>query len=134
MSSENQPLSKRRKIVNTLIIVLSLIFLLALVSFVRDFLFLNKQGFLEPSGRHHENFQVQDVERWMTFAFLNRIFGLPPEYLKEELEITNKHYPNLTIKSWAKEKNVDPREMTEQVKKFIEDFKKETPPPAVNSI
>jgi hypothetical protein len=38
---------------------------------------------------------------------VNKIFNLPPEFLKESLYITNAKYPNLTIDAAAKEQRIE---------------------------
>ncbi len=40
---------------------------------------------------------------WMTFDYLNKIFNLPPDYLKTSLNITDARYPFLTVNGLARE-------------------------------
>jgi hypothetical protein len=64
----------------------------------------------------------------MTFDFLDKSFGLPPDYLKKGLGITDKKYPNITIDSWAKNTQENPGAMLEKTKKLIQDFENPAPP------
>jgi heme/copper-type cytochrome/quinol oxidase subunit 2 len=45
---------------------------------------------------------ASDVRVWMTFDYINKLFGLPPDYLRQQLQITNLHYPRLSLSSYAK--------------------------------
>lgn len=42
------------------------------------------------------------IQEWMTFSYLNRVFGLPAGYLQTQLTISNPTYPNLTLQKAAK--------------------------------
>jgi hypothetical protein len=37
------------------------------------------------------------IRPWMTFDYVNHLFGLPQEYLKGALGVTDTRYPHLTI-------------------------------------
>ena len=43
--------------------------------------------------------EVGVIRPWMTFDYINRIFGLPKDYLKDQLQISDPHYPNSTLSS-----------------------------------
>lgn len=43
------------------------------------------------------------IRPWMTFDYVNRLFGIPPDYLKAKLMVTDTHYPKVTISGYAKE-------------------------------
>lgn len=59
---------------------------------------------------------VDSIQGWMTFEYLNRVFLLPPEYMKDQLSITDTHYPKLTVDHLAKTMGTDPATLLEQVK------------------
>ncbi len=66
-----------------------------------------------PSRKEHLSRQDTDLIRdWMTFGYINKIYDLPPNYLKEILGITNKKYPNMIVD----EQNL------EHVKSAVSDF------------
>jgi hypothetical protein len=83
--------------------------------FFSDYGRLHRGGLLPGRGAWHmphppRQATEADIERlqpWMTFAFVNKIFNLPPEFLKESLYITNEKYPNLTIDAAAKEQRIE---------------------------
>lgn len=47
------------------------------------------------------------IRYWMTFDYINKLFELPPNYLKMKLSITDSRYPRLTIYSYAKSENLN---------------------------
>ena len=54
-------------------------------------------------GSVHAPNATPDVLRpWMTFEYVNRIFGLSPEILRDALGITDKRYPKLSIAAYAR--------------------------------
>lgn len=41
------------------------------------------------------------VRSWMTFDYINKLFNLPPDYLKMQLMISDSRYPQLTVSKYA---------------------------------
>jgi len=37
------------------------------------------------------------IDVWMTFQYVNFIFDIPENYLKDQLRITDNAYPNMTL-------------------------------------
>lgn len=64
-----------------------------------------------------------NIQSWMTFDYINRIFKLPPEYLKTQLTITDRKYPNIEIKNYAKSQNEDVNTIIENLKQSIKNYK-----------
>lgn len=58
-------------------------------------------GQAQPMGQS----QVNYIQGWMTFRYVNQVFSLPAGYLQTELNISDSKYPNITINSLAKEQN-----------------------------
>jgi hypothetical protein len=54
-------------------------------------------------GRHSQRppLRVDNLQGWMTFDYLNHGFGIPNEYLKNELHITSNTYPKITLRKAA---------------------------------
>lgn len=52
-----------------------------------------------PGRRHGQPnaSDIQSIQSWMTFSYINHIFNLPNDYLKTELNISSTQYPNITI-------------------------------------
>jgi hypothetical protein len=47
------------------------------------------------------------LRSWMTFAYINKLFALPPEFLKNAFDITNANYPNLTVSGYVGSRHLD---------------------------
>lgn len=52
------------------------------------------------------NVSPEVLRPWMTFEYVNRVFGLPPEALREVLRIADPKYPKLTIASFARKAGI----------------------------
>lgn len=59
--------------------------------------------------------QLVFIEPWMTFQYVNQIFELPEDYLFTELLIKDQRYPNLEIRRYAKENNIVPSLLINQI-------------------
>jgi len=100
--------------------------------FASDFSYLNRSGvFSYPSYSRnfsrigHRPLTIFDVDRlgsWMTFNYLNKGFKIPPDYLKSQLGITDKAYPNITISKIAKEKNISGSVYLQTVKDTVRNY------------
>lgn len=51
---------------------------------------------------------VASIQTWMTFDYINHLFSLPTDYLKNSLSITDARYPKLTIARYSSLKNSSP--------------------------
>jgi hypothetical protein len=54
-------------------------------------------------GEHATPADAGYIESWMTFDYVNVVFGLPPSYLSDALHVTDARYPHLSISRWARE-------------------------------
>lgn len=111
------------------------VLIFSLVLFSHTWHNLRRQGLLTPE--HRFTWRAQFFQRpvpdyvlrrqqesvgiadWMTFGYLNRVFGLPADYLKTSLNITDKKYPNVSIKSWSTQTKQDSQKLTEQIKILV---------------
>ena len=50
---------------------------------------------------------IDSVMPWMTFQYINVVFRLPSNYLKDTLHISNSKYPNMSISKYAKASKLD---------------------------
>jgi hypothetical protein len=65
-----------------------------------------RESWLINALRNHPHLTANDtavIRTWMTFDYVNRLFVLPPEYLKTQLGITDASYPKLTIGRFARD-------------------------------
>lgn len=65
---------------------------------------------------------VNLVQSWMTFDYINKIFNLPTDYLKTALNISDTHYPRLPLLRYARNTGVDANVFTDRVKNAIHDY------------
>lgn len=65
---------------------------------------------------------VEYIDTWMTFQYINFIFSLPEDYLRGALYIEDKKYPNLPIERYVKSKNLDGPSFILEIKKFVRDY------------
>jgi hypothetical protein len=62
------------------------------------------------------------VESWMTFDYINRVFGVPRDYFQGVFEITDPHYPRLTLYRYAKNGNLDVSLFVNETKTALSDY------------
>jgi hypothetical protein len=70
---------------------------------------------------------VASISDWMTFDYLNRIFKLPPTYLKDALAITDARYPRLSIRRYAATDMLNVSAAVEGVQAAIRNYQAATP-------
>lgn len=94
-----------------ILLLLAVILVFTLWGIFKDF----RSGFGHPNPlRSHRRWfapqnvsaEPQEIKSWMTFRYVNLVFHLPEDYLKSSLNISDSHYPNLTIDSVAKQQNI----------------------------
>ena len=66
---------------------------------------------------------IQDIEPWMTFDYVNKLFNLPAEYLRETLHIEDSHYPNIQIGNYADRVSADPELFIIAVRNAVRDYR-----------
>lgn len=101
------------------------IVLLVVASFliVKNFQYLHGRGaFRNPSQMRAPLTDANTIKSWMTFSFVNRSFALPNDYLKQELSITNKNYPNVTIREVSKALSKNEIEFLQQIKDSVTNY------------
>ena len=114
------------------LIILAVILLILVVFLVANYLSLRRQQFISMRElhfsellEHHAPLAVSSAEiirSWMTFDYVNKLFALPPNYLQAQLQITNSHYPKLTISSYAKSENLNVATFLGEVETAIRNY------------
>ena len=80
---------------------------------LRAALFLEHHAPLPPTD-------ASSIRPWMTFDYINKLFALPPEYLRIELHIaTSSGYPRLTVSNYAKMNQMDANAFLLQLESVI---------------
>ena len=62
---------------------------------------------------------VSLVRYWMTFDYINRIFSLPPDYLASALNISDPHYPYITLSHYARGEKISPSQLLAEVQASV---------------
>jgi hypothetical protein len=115
MTSSQKPDGERR-LIDWIIAALGIILAVLLFLLVREYQTLRHTSFINAinaressltaalQDHHHLTPSDADVIRtWMTFDYLNKLFALPPDYLKTQLGVTDASYPKLTISKFARD-------------------------------
>lgn len=113
--------SRKTKIIlgiGMLLLVLLLAFFLHRL-YVRHFIKLpNYQSLQEKRPLAPE-----DIQGWMTFEYINFVFKLPPDYLRQELSIESDQYPKTTLKKYASKAGVKASLLIENVQEAVRQYK-----------
>jgi hypothetical protein len=107
------------------LLTLTVILLLGVTTiFLNNFLQLKRGGYfrMRPPRTHIDT--VELIQSWMTFEYINHSFGLPVDYLQNELHSTSKKYPKITIKNFAQERGESPTALLQRIRISIETYKK----------
>jgi len=116
------------QIVFAIIVAVTLGLLLWFIGDVRN---LYRSGNLRPTRgfRSHAHIQPEpaNIESWMTFAYINYIFGLPANYLSSSLHIQDSRYPNLEISQYAKTADLDSTVFLSDVRNSVAHYSTSTP-------
>ncbi|MES2213682.1 MAG: hypothetical protein V4473_02475 [Patescibacteria group bacterium] len=104
---------------NRLKIILAVLLVVLLVlcfSFIRQYQYVRKYEAVQYhrglwSGmRNHRSLSAQDarvLQPWMTFEYVNTIFNLPADYLKNYFHISDIEYPRITVSKYSKIEQTD---------------------------
>jgi hypothetical protein len=87
---------KEERAIRIALITLSIITVMLLVFLIRDYRIMHRPQF----SRMHPPLTASDVnviQSWMTFDYVNHIFALPPDMLKTALSITDPRYPRMPV-------------------------------------
>jgi hypothetical protein len=105
--------NNERRLIDWLIAALGILLAILLFLLVRQYQVLRREqiisareSFLTNAIKNHPHLTLSDVSAihsWMTFDYLNKLFNLPPEYLKTQLSISDPAYPKMTINKFAKD-------------------------------
>ncbi len=101
--------------------VFTVILASALYYLVKNFEAMKLRG----NFRRHsqtQNLSPEQIRGWMTFRYINSVFHLPAEYLKNSLNITDRRYPNLSLDSLAKEQKISSQVALDKIIGLITSF------------
>lgn len=109
-----------------LILVVSIILLLALtLAFFYKPFYLYRPAHRFWSTHSHRTLGVNDVnmiQSWMTFNYINKVFKLPTDYLKNTLNISDSHYPNIPLEDYAEKAKIKTADFTVKVQWAVHSY------------
>lgn len=129
MKSFKQWLRKHWLTVALIILIFALFFTIRY--FIHSLEKSYSEGELRPRYYHHTRtvtnadqtaapqVSVSDIAPWMTFNYINVVFNLPTDYLKNIFGINDPRYPNIRIDRYAKESHIDRTLLLNTIKKYI---------------
>ena len=119
---------KKNYILIAILIVLAVL-VFSIFSFAQDFSRLRRNGVFVYHGSPRtfhllgkKPATISDVNflaGWMTFNYINKTFNILPDYLKTQLSISDKAYPNITVSKMAKEQGTTTGAYLEEVKGLV---------------
>ncbi|MDD5769655.1 MAG: hypothetical protein PHE25_01700 [Candidatus Gracilibacteria bacterium] len=120
-------IKKKNHLSYLLILILILLIIFFSVGLFRNIhknnIFTQRKNLLDFLGNHKTNISdVNYVESWMTFRYINTIFKLPEDYLKDKLNINDKKYPNIPLERYANYQKINQDIFLEQVKNSINNY------------
>ena len=65
---------------------------------------------------------TQVITSWMTFEYINHIFSLPPEYLRNTLLLQDIRYPRISLMQYAQLNHMSPDTFTVQVQTAVKNY------------
>ena len=65
---------------------------------------------------------VTVIRPWMTFDYINKLFNIPPDYLKNALSISDPSYPQLSLYGYANYKHVNATIVVNEVESSTRDY------------
>ena len=66
--------------------------------------------------------QQADIQPWMTFDYLNHVLNIPPDYLKQALDINDAAYPKLQIGRYADRQHLDSATFIVSVRQALSNY------------
>jgi len=62
---------------------------------------------------------VELIDVWMTFRYINFLFNIPESYLKDTLHIKDTRYPNISLSRFVKNEKLDRIVFIEKIKNIV---------------
>lgn len=118
------------------IVLMIIVILLAIFSvlFVRNIISAHRAGvfaahrpisdlLLKNKATHTTSVKdVEYIDTWMTFKYINFIFNIPESYLKDTLQIDDVRYPNLPVGRYTKAKKLESVLYISKIKDAVKNY------------
>ncbi len=118
--------SRKKIIIAGLIMVIILFITFSLrISKRFDLMIFYKNKIDDVIGRNRKPLSIENIniiDGWMTFSYLNTIFNLPTDYLKNSLNISDERYPNISLNRHIGKQKIDKTTFLESVREAVADY------------
>jgi hypothetical protein len=97
----------------------------SLYIFVGNLESLRLRGYIRGHFRHQtavQKINPDQIRGWMTFRYVNMVFGMPPAYLQNSLNIKDSHYPNISLDALAKQQKLSSVQMLAKTAAAVKSF------------
>jgi hypothetical protein len=134
--------NNERHLIDWIVATLGVVLAILLFFFVWQYRTLQREEFITTHQamtnalRNHPRLIVNDVDTirsWMTFDYLNGFFHMPPDYLKDQLSISDPAYPKMTINKFAKDIHQNPSSTLIEVQNTVRQFFASSSAPEANT-
>ncbi len=114
--------------VKVVLLILGVVLVFLLILFVREYQILQQKRLNHPlqsflmNLRNKGPLTIQDInyiEPWMTFDYINHLFNLPADYLKIQLTISDSRYPHITVNQYEQTSNLTSGEALSKIKNAV---------------
>jgi len=134
MPTNNVKLLMKKYSFKLILLALGIAILFFSFLLVRNIRAVNRSGMISQHrslnelllGRQkNQTISVSDVnyiDYWMTFKYINTIFKLPENYLKDRLSILSDRYPNVSLGKYASTNKIDRALFVSEVKKTVNSY------------
>ena len=106
-------LKNKEKNIDIALSLLILILLILSFSILRDYKYIRDNNLnhkIHFNKNLNQTLSANDssqIQPWLTFDYINKIFNLPSDYLKTNLNIKDSKYPKISIKKYIKDNKLN---------------------------
>ena len=108
-----------------LLVILTGVLAASLYVFVGNLETLRLHGYFRARFRHQmmtQKITPDQIRGWMTFRYVNMVFGMPPAYLQATLNIKSGNYPNISLDALAKQQNLSSAQILVKTADAVKNF------------
>ncbi len=94
-------------------VILVFLFVFLIINYIslrRANIITAREGSLSAFVQKHGPLTANETDvlrSWMTFAYINKLFALPPDFLKNTFAITDGDYPDITVSYYIGSRHLD---------------------------
>ncbi len=71
-----------------------------------------------------DRLRPEEIEPWMTFAYINTVFKLPKNYIQDALHIADMQYPNISISRYVRRNHLNGTTFIIELRQTVESYMK----------